>query len=88
MLLRNFVGAPVAATTSPTINLTHVVAVVEFMAAELGGRRDERTPGVPDEVALEMGVRFNSHGPAGLIDRAAPGHQSRLNMNTAPHWRG
>jgi hypothetical protein len=52
---KHFLGVPVPAATLATINLTHVVAVVEFTAAEFAGSLDERARGVPDEIALEIG---------------------------------
>jgi hypothetical protein len=52
---KHFLGVPVPAATLATINLTHVVAVVEFTAAEFAGKPDQRTQGVPDEIALEIG---------------------------------
>ena len=52
---KHFLGVPVPPATLATINLTHVVAVVEFTAAEFAGRPDQPTHGVPDEIALEIG---------------------------------
>src|SRR5262249_49919503 len=40
-------------------------------AAEVGG--------VTLQVARDWVLRFNAHGPEGLIDRKAPGRPSRLN---------
>jgi hypothetical protein len=52
---KHFLGTPVPAATLATINLTHVVAVVEFTVAEFATKPDERAPGTPDEIALEVG---------------------------------
>lgn len=52
---KHFLGVPVPAATLATINLTHVVAVVEFTAAEFAGRADQRTQGASDEISLEIG---------------------------------
>ena len=52
---KHFLGVPVPAATLATINLTHVVAVVEFIAAEFAGRPNQRAQGLPDEIALEAG---------------------------------
>jgi hypothetical protein len=48
---KHFLGVPVPAATLATINLTHVVAVVEFTAAEFAGKPDKRAP---DEIVLEV----------------------------------
>jgi hypothetical protein len=52
---KHFLGVPVPAATLATINLTHVVSVVEFTAAEFAGRPNLRSQGVPDEIAQEIG---------------------------------
>jgi hypothetical protein len=52
---KHFLGVPVPAATLATINLTHVVAVVEFTAAEFAGRPNLRAQGLPDEIAQETG---------------------------------
>jgi hypothetical protein len=52
---KHFLGVPVPAATLATVNLTHVVAVVEFTAAEFAGRPNLRAQGLPDEIAQEMG---------------------------------
>jgi hypothetical protein len=52
---KHFLGTPVPAATLATINLTQVVAVVEFTVAEFATRPDERNRGTPEEVVLEVG---------------------------------
>ena len=52
---KHFLGMPVPAATLATINLTHVVAVVEFTVAEFATRPDERVQDTPDEITLEVG---------------------------------
>jgi hypothetical protein len=52
---KHFLGAPVPAATLATINLTHVMAVVEFTAAEFAEKPGELAQGLPDEIALEVG---------------------------------
>jgi hypothetical protein len=52
---KHFLGVPVPAATLATINLTHVVAVVEFTAAEFAGKPDQRTQEFPDMVAPGIG---------------------------------
>ena len=37
-----------------------------------------RTGGVTVQIVRDWVVKFNAHGPAGLIDRKAPGRPSRL----------
>jgi transposase len=46
-----------------------------------GGSRTEAAEvgGVTLQVVRDWVLRFNAHGPAGLIDRKAPGQPSRLN---------
>jgi transposase len=46
-----------------------------------GGSRTEAAKAgcVTLQVVRDWVLRFNTHGPAGLIDRKAPGHPSRLN---------
>jgi transposase len=46
-----------------------------------GGSRTEAAEvgGVTLQVVRDWVLRFNAHGPAGLIDRKAPGKPSRLN---------
>jgi transposase len=46
-----------------------------------GGSRTEAASAgcVTLQVVRDWVLRFNAHGPAGLIDRKAPGHPSRLN---------
>jgi transposase len=46
-----------------------------------GGRRSEaaKTGGVTLQVIRDWVMKFNAQGPAGLIDRKAPGQPSRLN---------
>jgi hypothetical protein len=52
---KHFLGVPAPGATLATINLTQIVAVVEFTAAEFAEKTDERTPGEPDEIALDVG---------------------------------
>jgi hypothetical protein len=51
---KHFLGVPVPAASLATINLTHVVAVVEFTVAEFATRPEEKAQGMPDEIALEV----------------------------------
>src|SRR3954465_10178996 len=46
-----------------------------------GASRTEaaRIGGVTLQIVRDWGLRFNAEGPAGLIDRKAPGQPSRLN---------
>src|SRR5580693_1823309 len=46
-----------------------------------GGSRSEAAEvgGVTLQVVRDWVLRFNAHGPEGLIDRKAPGQPSRLN---------
>ena len=46
-----------------------------------GARRTEaaRIGGVTLQIVRDWVVKFNSHGPDGLIDRKAPGQSSKLN---------
>ena len=46
-----------------------------------GGSRTEAAKAgcVTLQVVRDWVLRFNAHGPEGLIDRTAPGHRSRLN---------
>ena len=46
-----------------------------------GGSRTEAAQAgcVTLQVVRDWVLRFNAHGPEGLIDRKAPGHPSRLN---------
>jgi transposase len=46
-----------------------------------GGRRTQaaKVGGVTLQVVRDWVLRFNAHGPEGLIDRKPPGHPSRLN---------
>jgi hypothetical protein len=53
---KHFLGVPASAATLATINLTHVVAVVEFTAAEFAERSSRRVLGLPDEIELEAGA--------------------------------
>lgn len=48
---KHFLGAPVPAATLATINLAHVVAVVEFTAAEFAQNPNPRGQELPDEIA-------------------------------------
>jgi transposase len=50
-----------------------------------GGRRTEAAKAgcVTLQVVRDWVLRFNADGPAGLIDRKAPGHPSRLNDYSA-----
>jgi hypothetical protein len=52
---KHFLGVPVPAATLATINLTHVVALVEFTAAEFAGRPNLRAQALPDEITQETG---------------------------------
>ena len=52
---KHFLGVPVPAATLATINLTHVVAVVEFTAAEFAEGPGQRAQGMPDESPPEIG---------------------------------
>lgn len=53
---KHFLGVPAPAATLATINLTHVVAVVEFTAAEFAMRANERDQEMPDEIEREVGA--------------------------------
>ena len=53
---KHFLGVPAPAATLATINLTHVVAVVEFTAAEFAVRANERDQEMPDEIEGEVGA--------------------------------
>jgi transposase len=44
-----------------------------------GGSRTQAAEGVTLQVVRDWVLRFNAHGPEGLIDRKAPGQPSRLN---------
>ena len=46
-----------------------------------GSTRTEavRIGGVTLRIVRDWGLKFNAHGPTGLIDRKAPGQPSRLN---------
>jgi hypothetical protein len=73
---KHFLGAPVPGATMATINLAHVVAAVEFVAAVLAsGADDEATP-TPDEVVEEMqrmATEIRSTVPVGgdgLVERS------------------
>ena len=52
---KHFLGVPVPAATLATINLTHVMAAIEFTAAEFAGRPNLRAQELPDEIAQEIG---------------------------------
>src|ERR1700747_3759720 len=54
-----------------------------------GGSRTEAAEGggVTLQVVRDWVLRFNAHGPEGLIDRKAPGQPSRLTTNIVPRWR-
>jgi hypothetical protein len=52
---KHYLGVPVAAASLATVNLTHVVAVVEFTAAQFAEKSDEIARGLPEEIALEVG---------------------------------
>lgn len=51
---KHFLGVPVPAATLATINLTHVVAVVEFTAAEFAHSSTPHGQEASDEIAEEM----------------------------------
>jgi hypothetical protein len=51
---KHFLGAPVPAATMATVNLAHVVAAVEFVAAELAETAKEREIPSRDEVVEEL----------------------------------
>ncbi len=53
---KHFLGVPAPAATLATINLTHIVAVVEFTAAELARRSNQVDLGMPDELEMEVGA--------------------------------
>ena len=46
---------------------------------EVGSRTGGEVGGVTLQVVRDWVLRFNAHGPKGLIDRKAPGQPSRLN---------
>src|ERR1700732_911897 len=52
-----------------------------------GATRTEaaRIGGVTLQIVRDWVVKFNSHGPDGLIDRKAPGQSSRLNDKLIGH---
>jgi hypothetical protein len=52
---KHFLGVPVPAATLATINLAHVVAAIEFVAAEFAEKDDENTVLSADEIPLEVG---------------------------------
>jgi transposase len=43
--------------------------------------------GVTLQIVRDWVVKFNAHGPAGLIDRKAPGQPSRLNDTHERRWQ-
>jgi len=52
---KHFLGVPAPAANLATVNLAHVMTVVEFVAAEFAEPAVTRAPGMPDEIALEVG---------------------------------
>jgi hypothetical protein len=50
---KHFLGVPAPAATLARINLAHVVAAVEFVAAEFVEQPDEVTVPAADELAIE-----------------------------------
>jgi hypothetical protein len=54
---KHYLGVPVAAATLATVNLAHVIAAVEFVAAEMAELPNIREVPVPDAVvaAVESG---------------------------------
>jgi hypothetical protein len=52
---KHFLGLPVPAATLATINLAHVVAAIEFVAAEFAEKDDENTVLSADEISMEVG---------------------------------
>jgi hypothetical protein len=52
---KQFLGVPVPGASMATVNLAHVVAVVEFSAAEMAGRVIEIEAPTADEVVMELG---------------------------------
>ena len=44
--------------------------------------------GVTLQIVRDWVVKFNAHGPAGLIDRKAPGQPSRLNLEPGAAGHG
>jgi hypothetical protein len=52
---KHFLGVPVPAATLATINLAHVVAAIEFVAAEFAEKDDENTVLSADEISMKVG---------------------------------
>ncbi len=61
---KQFLGAPVPAATAATVNLAHVVAVVEFVAEETVEAPSDATVPTGDEAEIEIAqdrLTFRNH---------------------------
>jgi transposase len=69
------------AAARKTKNAGQVRRLLALAAIYDGATRAEAATigGVTRQIVRDWVVKFNSHGPAGLIDRKAPGQPSRLN---------
>ena len=54
-----------------------------------GAARSEaaKIGGVTLQIVRDWVLRFNAHGPDGLLDRKAPGAGRSCKTSIAPHWR-
>jgi transposase len=67
---------------APVRRLLAVAAIYE------GATRTEaaKIGGVTLQIVRDWVLKFNAHGPDGLIDRKAPGQPPRLTISIAPRW--
>ena len=81
---KHFLGAPVPGATTATINLAHIVAVVEFAAAVgVRGDDDHNTP-TADEAVEEMQRRATEvHSPVAVEGDALLGKLDNLALMEA-----
>ena len=80
-LRTDFDASQLRAAAKATQNGPPVRRLLALAAIYDGGTRGEaaRIGGVTLQIVRDWVVKFNAHGPAGLVDRKAPGRPTRLN---------
>ena len=81
LLRTDFDASQVRAAAKATKDGPQVRRLLALAVIYDGGTRGEaaRIGGVTLQIVRDWVVRFNAHGPAGLMDHKAPGRPSRLN---------